>query len=162
MRDVLAHRMDDGTETFSILATMTYKTEEHAISSILIHEITTRAGTAVSADALGNIICSILSEQWNRCLKEEVVHPCLICKLILVCATGIHSSYTEFASIAMLLDMQALPNFHSLTNPSSSNNSRTPRIKTNLQQRNSSTTLRRSHLLTRLIIHNRMRSSSSN
>jgi len=65
--------MDDGTETFSMLATMTYKTEEHAISSILIHEITTRAGNAPDADGLGNIICGILSEQWNRCLKEEVV-----------------------------------------------------------------------------------------
>ena len=73
MRDVLAHKMDDGTETFSMLATMTYKTEEHAISSILIHEITTRAGNAADADGLGNIICGILSEQWNRCLKEEVV-----------------------------------------------------------------------------------------
>ena len=75
MRDVLAHRMDDGTETFSMLATMTYKTEEYAISSILIHEITDQAGNAADADALGNIICGILSEQWNRCLKEEVVIP---------------------------------------------------------------------------------------
>jgi hypothetical protein len=73
MRDVLAHRMEDGTETFSMLATMTYKTEEHAISSILIHEITTQAGDAADADALGDIICDILSEQWSRCLKEEVV-----------------------------------------------------------------------------------------
>ena len=73
MRDILAHIMEDGMETFTILSSMTFKSEEHAISSILIHEITSHAGKAENEDALADLICDILSQQWNRCLKEEVV-----------------------------------------------------------------------------------------
>lgn len=104
MRDVLAHRMEDGTETFSMLSTMTYKTEEHAISSILIHEITTQAGNATDADALGNLICGILSEQWNRCLKEEVVRP-NGCFANVVRSVGIYPGNLELSSSPMLLDV---------------------------------------------------------
>lgn len=74
MRDILAHRIDN-VETFSKLSTMSFKTEEHAISSILIHEITSQAGKAESEDALANLICDVLSQHWNRCLREEVVLP---------------------------------------------------------------------------------------
>src|SRR5208282_4708792 len=73
MRDILAHGMEDGMETFTILSSMTFKSEEHAISSILIHEITSHAGKAENGDALADLMCDILSQQWNRCLKEEVV-----------------------------------------------------------------------------------------
>jgi hypothetical protein len=54
---------------------MSFKTEEHAISSILIHDITSQAGKAENEDALADLICDILSQQWNRCLREEVVRP---------------------------------------------------------------------------------------
>jgi Protein of unknown function (DUF3636) len=73
MRGILAHRMDDGVETFFVLSTMLFKSEEHSISSILIHEITTQAGKAENEDALADLLCGILSQQWNRCLREEVV-----------------------------------------------------------------------------------------
>ena len=75
MRDILVHRMEDGIETFTILSSMTFKSDDHAISSILIHEITSQAGKAENEDALADLICDILSQQWNRCLKEEVVRP---------------------------------------------------------------------------------------
>ena|SRR2546423_11886917 len=104
MRDILAHRMEDGTETFSMLATMTYKTEEHAISSILIHEITTQAGNATNANALGNLICGILSEQWNRCLKEEVVSS-NVCFTNVVRSVGIYPRNIKLSSSAMLFDV---------------------------------------------------------
>ena len=53
MRDVLAHRIEDGMEIFSVLSSMTFKSEEHAISSILIHDITSQAGKAENEDAFG-------------------------------------------------------------------------------------------------------------
>ena len=74
MRDILAHRVDND-ETFSVLSTMSFKTERHAISSILIHEIMSQAAMAENEDALANLICDILSQQWTRCLKEEIVSP---------------------------------------------------------------------------------------
>lgn len=73
MRDILAHRMEDGTETFSALSTMSFQTEQNAISSILIHDLTSKATRADSESSLAHIICDILSQQWNQCLREEVV-----------------------------------------------------------------------------------------
>lgn len=131
MRDVLAHRMEDGTETFSMLATMTYKTEEHAISSILIHEITTQAGNAADANALGNLICGILSEQWNRCLKEEVVSSNACCTNV-VRSLGIYPRNIKLSSSAMLLDVQALPYLYAFAYTSSSNDGGITCLKANI------------------------------
>jgi len=75
MKDILAFRMDDGMECFSLLAEMSYSSDQYPISSILIHEITTLAATVGDEIALANIICGILSEHWMRCLREELVPP---------------------------------------------------------------------------------------
>jgi len=104
MRDVLAHRIEDGMEIFSVLSSMTFKSEEHAISSILIHEITSQAGKCENEEALADLICDILSQQWNRCLKEEVVcsYNFLADK---VHSSGIYSVTIELPSPSMLYDM---------------------------------------------------------
>jgi len=75
MKDVLAFRMDDGMECLSLLAEMSYSSDQYPISSILIHEITTLAATAGDEIALANIVCEILSAHWNRCLREGLVPP---------------------------------------------------------------------------------------
>lgn len=75
MRDVLSHRMDGEIEVFSVLSGIPFKGEGYTISSILIHEITTQAGKARDEESLANLLCEILSQQWNRCLKEEFVQP---------------------------------------------------------------------------------------
>lgn len=100
MRDILAHRIDH-VETFSTLSTMSFKTEGHAISSILIHEITSQAGKAESEDALADLICDILSQQWNRCLKEELVHSFKISL----------TKYTPLMYIQSLLNYLLLRNY---------------------------------------------------
>jgi hypothetical protein len=65
--------MDDGIETFFTLSTMSFKSEEHSISSVLIHEITVQSGKAENEDVLGDFLCDIFSQQWDRCLREEAV-----------------------------------------------------------------------------------------
>lgn len=103
MRDILAHRIDN-VETFSILSTMSFKTEEHAISSILIHDITSQAGKAENEDALANLVCDILTQQWNRCLREEVVR---LLKYFAnqVHSLGLHSVTTELPSPSKLFNL---------------------------------------------------------
>lgn len=75
MRDVLSHRMDGEIEVFPMLSGMQFRGEGYTISSILIHEMTTQAGKARDEESLANLLCEILSQQWNRCLKEELVPP---------------------------------------------------------------------------------------
>lgn len=73
MRDILAYRMDDGLEVLFVLSEMSFKLEEHSISSILVHEITTQTAKPDNENALANLLCNILSQQWNRCLREKFV-----------------------------------------------------------------------------------------
>jgi hypothetical protein len=75
MREIFAYQSEEGEEIFSILSEMTYPSSKHIISSILIHEITTLGATAGDVTALADILCAILSTQWNQCLTEEYVRP---------------------------------------------------------------------------------------
>jgi hypothetical protein len=67
--------MDDGMEVFSALAEVSYSNEQHSISSLLIHEITTLAAPVDGESALANILVEILCSHWNRCLHQELVPP---------------------------------------------------------------------------------------
>jgi hypothetical protein len=95
MRDILAHRQEDGTETFFALSTMSFMTDQNAISSILIHDLTSQAAKAESEGALADIVCDILSQQWNRCLREEAVR----------------SLYTLLMKYIPLIHIQSLLNY---------------------------------------------------
>jgi hypothetical protein len=75
MRDVLSFRMEGKVEVFSELSGMKFKGEGYTISSILIHEITTQGAKTRDEESLANLLCEILSQQWNHCLKEEFVAP---------------------------------------------------------------------------------------
>jgi hypothetical protein len=75
LREVLGFRMDDGMEVFSALAEVSYSNEQHSISSLLIHEITTLAAPVDGESALANILVEILCSHWNRCLHQELVPP---------------------------------------------------------------------------------------
>ena len=75
MRDVLSYRMEGEIEVFSVLSGMEFKGEGYSISSILIHEITTKGVKTQDEESLANLLCEILSQQWNRCLKDEFVLP---------------------------------------------------------------------------------------
>jgi hypothetical protein len=83
---------------------MSFKTEGHAISSILIHDITSQAGKAENEDALADLICDILSKQWNRCLREEVVRPFKY-PANKVHSFGLHPVTTELPSLSKLSNM---------------------------------------------------------
>ena len=65
--------MDDGVETFTALSNLSFTSEDHSISSTLIHEVTRQAAKADNETALANLLCNIISQQWNRCLREEAV-----------------------------------------------------------------------------------------
>ena len=65
--------MEDGSETFSVLSKMSFNSEEDSISYIIIHEITSEAMKSEDETTLANIVCRILSQAWNRCLREETV-----------------------------------------------------------------------------------------
>ncbi len=63
-----------------------------------------RIEKAENEDALADLICDILSQQWNRCLKEEVVcsYNFLADK---VHSSGMYPVTTELPPPSMLFDM---------------------------------------------------------
>jgi hypothetical protein len=76
MREILAHRVEiDGDEVFNVLSGTKFPSSQHSISSILIHEITSHGNVTGNVNALADLLCNILSAQWNQCLLEEFVCP---------------------------------------------------------------------------------------
>ena len=140
MRDMLAFRMDDGMECFSLLTKMSYSSDQYAISSILVHEITTLAASVGDQIALANILCEILSAHWNRCLREELVPPTAPQGLLppLTTFRVVHPAPPDpgplkLRSPSKLRHMWPYSNLFPLGYSPCPNNNRPPRLKKNLQ-----------------------------
>ena len=130
MRDILAYRMDDGTEALLALSEMSFELEEHSISSILVHEITTQTTKASNESGLANLLCNILSQQWDRCLREKFVKfP--TDKTDVVPSANIYSIPIKLHPPAMLYDMQILPNIFAFATGSRSINNRSTCLTAN-------------------------------